>query len=56
MAFLCIGLDTQFKELAAMGGGRPAAAFLIAQAFNILWTLLFAWLIFGGVLFPVPTF
>jgi uncharacterized integral membrane protein (TIGR00698 family) len=56
LAFLCIGLDTQFKELAAMGGGRPAAAFLIAQAFNILWTLLFAWLIFGGVLFPVPTF
>ena len=47
LAFLCIGLDTQFKELAAMGGGRPAAAFLIAQAFNILWTLLLAWLIFG---------
>jgi uncharacterized integral membrane protein (TIGR00698 family) len=56
LAFLCIGLDTQFKELAAMGGGRPAAAFLIAQAFNILWTLLLAWLIFGGVLFPIPTF
>jgi uncharacterized integral membrane protein (TIGR00698 family) len=56
LAFLCIGLDTKFKELAAMGGGRPAAAFLIAQAFNILWTLLLAWLIFGGVLFPIPTF
>jgi uncharacterized integral membrane protein (TIGR00698 family) len=56
LAFLCIGLDTQFKELAAMGGGRPAAAFLIAQGFNILWTLLLAWLIFGGVFFPIPTF
>ena len=56
LAFLCIGLDTRFKELASMGGGRPAAAFLIAQAFNILWTLLFAWLIFGGVLFPIPNF
>jgi uncharacterized integral membrane protein (TIGR00698 family) len=56
LAFLCIGLDTQFKELAAMGGGKPAVAFLIAQAFNILWTLLFAWLIFGGVIFPTPTF
>lgn len=56
MAFLCIGLETKFKELVAMGGGRPAAAFLIAQAFNILWTLLFAYLIFGGILFPVPKF
>lgn len=56
LAFLCIGLDTKFKELVSMGGGRPAAAFLIAQLFNIFWTLLFAWLIFGGVLFPVPKF
>ena len=56
LAFICIGLDTRFKELVAMGGGRPAAAFLIAQAFNILWTLLLAWLIFGGVLFPIPKF
>ena len=56
LAFICIGLDTRFKELVAMCGGRPAAAFLIAQAFNILWTLLLAWLIFGGVLFPIPTF
>ena len=54
LAFLCIGLDTKFKDLAAMGGGRPAAAFLIAQAFNIVWTLIFAYLIFGGILFPTP--
>jgi uncharacterized integral membrane protein (TIGR00698 family) len=56
LAFLCIGLETKFKELVAMGGGKPAAVFLIAQAFNILLTLLLSWLIFGGVLFPVPTF
>ncbi len=56
LAFLCIGLDTRFKELVSMGGGRPAAAFLIAQAFNIIWTLIIAYLIFGGILFPVPTF
>ena len=37
-----------------MGGGKPAVAFLIAQAFNIIWTLIFAYLIFGGILFPVP--
>jgi uncharacterized membrane protein YadS len=56
LAFLCIGLETKFKDLVAMGGGRPAVAFLIAQAFNIVWTLIFAYLIFGGVLFPTPTF
>jgi uncharacterized integral membrane protein (TIGR00698 family) len=56
LAFLCIGLETKFKDLIAMGGGKPAAVFLIAQGFNILLTLLLAWLIFGGVLFPVPTF
>jgi uncharacterized integral membrane protein (TIGR00698 family) len=56
LAFLCIGLDTRFKELFAMGRGKPATAFLIAQAFNIGWTLLIAYLIFGGVLFPAPKF
>jgi uncharacterized membrane protein YadS len=56
LAFICIGLDTRFKELVAMGGGRPAVAFLIAQGFNILWTLLLAYLIFAGVLFPIPKF
>jgi uncharacterized integral membrane protein (TIGR00698 family) len=56
LAFICIGLDTRFKELVAMGGGRPAAAFLIAQGFNIILTLVLAYLIFGGILFPVPKF
>ena len=54
MVFTCIGLNTNIKDLAKMGGSRPAAAFLIAQAFNIFWTLLLAWLIFGGALFPAP--
>jgi hypothetical protein len=37
-----------------MGEGRPAIAFLLAQGVNIFWTLLLAWLIFGGVLFSQP--
>jgi hypothetical protein len=37
-----------------MEGGRPALAFLAAQAVNIFWTLLLAYLIFGGMIFPVP--
>jgi uncharacterized membrane protein YadS len=54
MAFVCIGLETKFFELTAMEGGRPAVAFLGAQAFNVVWTLLLAYLLFGGVLFPAP--
>jgi uncharacterized integral membrane protein (TIGR00698 family) len=56
LAFTSIGLETRFVELAAMGGGRPALAFLVAQGFNVLWTLLLAYLIFGGILFPMPSF
>jgi uncharacterized integral membrane protein (TIGR00698 family) len=56
LAFLCIGLETKFSELIAMGGGKPAFVFLTAQAVNIIWTLILAYLIFGGILFPVPTF
>ena len=54
LAFTCIGLETRFTELVSMGRGRPAAAFLAAQAFNVVWTLLLAYLLFGGVLFPAP--
>jgi hypothetical protein len=31
-------------------------AFLGAQAANVVWTLILAYLIFGGVLFPAPQF
>lgn len=56
MAFTCIGLETRFSDLLKMGAGRPAFAFIGAQFFNVLWTLLLAWILFGGVIFPVPTF
>jgi len=54
LAFTCIGLETNFKQLAGMEGGRPAVAFLGAQAFNVVWTLILAYLLFGGVLFAAP--
>ena len=56
MAFTSIGLETRFSELVTAGAGRPALAFLGGQAFNVVWTLLLAYLLFGGVLFDVPTF
>ena len=54
LAFTCIGLETKFTQLAKMEGGRPAVAFLGAQAFNVIWTLILAYLLFGGVLFSAP--
>jgi len=54
LAFVCIGLETRFVELAATDRGRPALAFLGAQAINVFWTLLLAYLLFGGVIFPQP--
>ncbi len=55
LAFVCIGLETRFRDLVAMDEGRPAIAFLLAQSVNVFWTLLIAWLLFGGVLFGVPS-
>ena len=54
LAFVCIGLETRFRDLVSMDEGRPAVAFLLAQGVNIFWTLLVAWLLFAGVLFEVP--
>jgi len=54
LAFVSIGLEAKFAELVKTQSGKPALAFTVAQIFNILWTLLWAYLLFGGLLFPVP--
>ena len=54
LAFVCIGLETRFIELATYEQGRPALAFLGAQGINVFWTLLLAWLLFGGVIVAQP--
>lgn len=56
LAFTSIGLETRFADLITADGGRPALAFLGGQAFNVLWTLLLAYLLFGGIFFPTPSF
>lgn len=56
MAFVSIGLETKFTDLWSMENGRPFVAFVGAQCANIVWTLLLAYLIFGGILFPAPRF
>ncbi|MEJ7713786.1 MAG: hypothetical protein WKF84_29055 [Pyrinomonadaceae bacterium] len=38
-----------------MEGGRPAVAFIGAQAISMsLWTLALAFLLFGGIFFAAP--
>ncbi|MBP3356353.1 MAG: putative sulfate exporter family transporter [Rikenellaceae bacterium] len=47
IAFVCIGLETRFKELFGQQNRRPLKAFLSAQLFNIAVTLAVAYLLFG---------
>jgi len=47
LAFTSIGLETNFKELFIHNNKKPLYAFLIAQTFNIVLTLLIAKLLFG---------
>lgn len=54
LAFVAIGLEARFSELVSIQQGRPALAFIGAQLFNILLTLLLAYLLFGGVLLDPP--
>jgi uncharacterized integral membrane protein (TIGR00698 family) len=56
LAFVCIGLETNFRDLFKMDDGKPLIAFLTAQTFNIILTLGIALLLFGGFLFAVPVF
>jgi len=55
MAFVSIGLETSLASVVTTGGGRPAAAFLGGQAFNLIVTLIAAYAFFGGLLFALPT-
>ncbi|QSW88166.1 putative sulfate exporter family transporter [Flavobacterium endoglycinae] len=47
LAFTSIGLETNFKDLLAYNSRKPLFAFLIAQLFNVIVTLIIAFLLFG---------
>ncbi|MFV8372268.1 YeiH family protein [Flavobacterium sp. LB2P74] len=47
LAFTSIGLETNFKDLFSKNSKKPLYAFLIAQVFNIIITLLIAFILFG---------
>ncbi|MDP2089782.1 MAG: putative sulfate exporter family transporter [Flavobacteriaceae bacterium] len=46
LAFICIGLETRFKDIIELDRGRPLIAFLTAQLFNIFITLGIAYVLF----------
>lgn len=48
LAFVSIGLETDLGALVRTGNGRPALVFVMAQGFNVLVTLLVAYLLFHG--------
>ncbi len=55
LAFTSIGLSTNFRELAPyFKGGKPVILYVCGQAFNIVLTLLMAWIMFYKV-FPEIT-
>ncbi len=47
MAFICVGLQLNVKNLKAPGGGKPVAAYVIAQAVNVALALGLSYVFFG---------
>lgn len=55
LAFISIGLDTNFKEIVKqMHGGKVLWLYIVGQLFNILLTYFAVWLLLSGVLFEIP--
>jgi uncharacterized integral membrane protein (TIGR00698 family) len=51
LCFVSIGLETNFKELVSVGGGRPAIAYWLSQTANAVWTLFIVWILWSGTFF-----
>jgi uncharacterized integral membrane protein (TIGR00698 family) len=49
--FVAIGLETNFRELVSVGGGRPAIAYWLSQTANAIWTLFIVWILWSGTFF-----
>jgi uncharacterized membrane protein YadS len=46
LAFVCIGLETRVSDIFTLDQGKPAWVFILAQVFNVLFTLVVAWFLF----------
>ena len=55
LAFVSIGLDTNFKEIIRqMHGGKVLWLYVVGQTFNIGLTLFAVWVLLSGTFFPIP--
>ena len=54
MTFVSIGLNTNFKEMIKIGKGKPLIAFILATGWDIILSLITAYVFFGGIFFPPP--
>ena len=48
LAFVCIGLETDFRYIFKKENARYIWSFLVAQGFNVILTLIVAWLLFSN--------
>ena len=52
LAFVSIGLESNLRRLSSqVAGGRPIQLYIVGQTFNLILTLVAAYLAFGGILF-----
>ncbi len=55
LAFVSIGLDTNFKEIISqMQGGKVLWLYVVGQTFNLALTFAMVWFLLSGAVFPVP--
>jgi uncharacterized membrane protein YadS len=56
LAFVAIGLESNFRQLAGqLAGGKPIVLYIIGQSFNLVLTVIIAYVAFGGwLLDPIP--
>ncbi len=55
LAFTCIGLDTNFKEIGkSLQGGKVVWLYIVGQTFDIILKFAAVWLLLSGKLFPQP--
>lgn len=55
LAFVSIGLESRFADLyRLLKGGSPLVLYLVGQSFNIILTLIAAYVLFSGRFFPGP--
>lgn len=55
LAFISIGLESNLRDLwRQMSGGKPLTLYLVGQGANIVLTLIVAWLVLSGAIFPAP--